>query len=257
MSHRLGTAAAVLALLVSAFALHPTSTLAAGGGACVDGGIKHAGSARWESGKVIDTVAATIDVYSGEFKPCTENVGNDGPLAWIGLQPSPDSSHYDAGIIQIGIVNCNTFGKNACVGTVPHFFWAHAGCNGTVPNIQNLGDADYAAHSYQIFKSGSNYIGTIDGIQEFSLPESDLSISCWSDEPTYALWDVETHDRGDYAGASLSNIKFTNAQYQLSLSSTWKTMGPPSTACYRQVTSGHGRFTCSYTSTTMNIYTTY
>lgn len=180
-------------------------------------------------------VKATFDPTVAGFKPCTSSFGADGPSVWVSVEPNYYSGNRTSStILQIGVTACNN-NNAACTydddGKL-HYFWADGGCNGDTPVATNLGEADTAAHTYEIVYNDFSDTwdlfvdpdGNGGGLKVVEVPYNSSHISCWSQEGTLVTAFGERWDGGDSYADSGDHLNVTNFQFRSESDgySTWR-----------------------------------
>lgn len=170
-------------------------------------------------------VVVTIDPATSTMVPCTSNFGNDGVIAWPAIVPGADNTYGSnfTTIMQIRIARCNFAEPNApCYTPTPHFFFADGGCF-NYPTLEDLGPANWSAHTYHIYKnSAGDWVFKIDGVTKKIFDGSTTgSVSCWQASDKAASYMVETFDGGDFIGGDASRLQFYDAGYQSTVGGTW------------------------------------
>jgi hypothetical protein len=181
--------------------------------------------------------------------PLCTNVGNSnddvkGSLSWVGLQIA--GTRYD--IVQIGLSRCkDPFNPTGCTQALSWFWaWGRVNCPGqldVIPAPRKFSAARTGTHTFEVHRTGTDYIFEFDGVAEEDVPRSAI---CWT--PTSAAWLGEVWDNGDQMGLPFpSSQNYTAASYEASVGSPW-TSPTFSSPCYRQ--GDQADYSCGVTSGT-------
>lgn len=176
----------------------------------------------YDSGLDIKGVKAAIDPLTATFQACSTFLGDDGPSAWVALEPGLGTGK--TGIIQVGIVNCNSPLYDVCDGPwdEPHYFWAAGGCGFPAAPV-DLGATGFGVHSYSISRRGSDgdYDIVVDGTRRHVVDSSHFTVQCWINGDKKAVWSGETWDKGDGFADSSNRLNFTGMGYQTATGGGW------------------------------------
>lgn len=201
-----------------------------------------------------DRVGGTFDPTVAGWRLCAYTSGDDDLSAWVGLSPGMQSQYVnDTGkIIQVGIVRSNRIGKayNINWGQTPAFFYAVAGCGGSLPTAHYIGPADTLAHHYAVDHVGNNYVLKIDLNTVATIAANDSRITCWINGDTRTLWGNESTDGGNSYGDDFDKSNWLNLQYGITGGAYVYESWDPASACnIPAVNSGNLDHKCDRTST--------
>jgi hypothetical protein len=218
---------ASLLLVASLFPVAVTTVFASNTQPCVDAvaNSRHAGTYKDATNWQARGVRATINPIDDTFALCSGLYGNDGVSAWVAIEPGTGNPDHPAnggtgGIIQLGILKCNSGLSTAC--SVPNQIWAvwAAGGCGFPAAAVRIGSQPIGAgsHTFTIRKEseaqGSDWLLFIDSALVKTIPNTAYQISCWQADDKMAVWSGETWDGGDSYAAAANKLNFDNAQFE-------------------------------------------
>jgi hypothetical protein len=180
----------------------------------------------------------SIDPTEAGFRVCSHGSNDPGP-GFNGQEPDSVSAWAmltqpgTTNIAQVGIVRCNYqvseepdfCGPDADDGSDVQFFYLAHGCAEFSDNIENLGNADFYEHLYEIYVYNGTLYVKIDGVVEYSTNVANSErLSCWLDgsNDVKAIFDCEMFDEGDLCAHESDKLNFHDAQTIGLTGSTWQ-----------------------------------
>lgn len=146
---------------------------------------------------------------------------------WVAVVGNDPNDPYGLNIFQVGIDKCSNGDASGCPpgqDNIPYYFYAYGRMSG--PNCAQavaprpikapLGNAYDASYWYAVRKSGSDYVASIAGIEQYRKGAFYLE-SCWTSEPQAddgvdgAQYMNEVQDPNTQSGGSVSDSQFISS----------------------------------------------
>lgn len=146
---------------------------------------------------------------------------------WVAVVGSDQNDRYGYNIFQVGIDKCSNGDASGCPpgqDNVPYYFYAYGRMSGPncaaevppIPQKARLGNAYDASYWYAVRKSGTDYVASIAGIEQYRKNAFYLE-SCWTSEPQAddgvdgAQYMNEVQDPNTQSGGSVSDSQFISS----------------------------------------------